>query len=257
MPSDHEFSVLEAVDSVLRPLHVFTDALSGEKHITISTIRPLLKHIVEEVLAVASDDCDIIREMEETISDKLQAHYIQHEASYLLDKCSFLDPRFRADYLANEEETLSQLTTEAHAIAEKLSTATDKSEVEEVAAPAPKKLKGLGAVLKKALKEKSSEPLSTPARIEKEISCYRDLSSLSPDGDPLQWWKTEAKRLPILATLARKYLCVCGTSVPSEHLFSKAGYIVNNLRTRLSPDNVNRLVFCQETCHNICHNVWQ
>ena len=243
MPSDHEFSVLEAVDSVLRPLHVFTDALSGEKYITISAIRPLLKHIVEDVLAVASDDCAIIREMKETISDKLQAHYIQHEASDLLDKCSFLDPRFRADYLANEEETLSQLTTEAHVIAEKLSTATDKSEVEEVATPAPKKLKGLGAVLKKALKEKSSEPLSTPARIEKEISCYRDLLFLSPDGDPLQWWKTEAKRLPILATLARKYLCVCGTSVPSERLFSKAGYIVNNLRTHLSPDNVNRLVF--------------
>ena len=71
---------------------------------------------MEEVHAVDSDDCAIIREMKETITDKLQAHYIQHEASDLLDKCIFLDPRFRADNLANEEETLSQLTTEAHPI---------------------------------------------------------------------------------------------------------------------------------------------
>ena len=28
-----------------------------------------------------------------------------------------------------------------------------------------------------------------------------------------------------------------------EHLFSKAGYIVSNLRAQLCPDNVNKLVF--------------
>ena len=31
MPSPHDFTVLEAVSSVLQPLQVFTDALSGEK----------------------------------------------------------------------------------------------------------------------------------------------------------------------------------------------------------------------------------
>ena len=39
--------------------------------------------------------------------------------------------------------------------------------------------------------------------------------------------------------------------MPSERLFSKAGYIAGNLRARLSPINVNRLVFWQETCHNV------
>ena len=43
-------------------------------------------------------------------------------------------------------------------------------------------------------------------------------ATLTPEDD-LQWWKMEAKRLPILATLAQKYLSVCGTSVPSEQLF--------------------------------------
>ena len=54
---------------------------------------------------------------------------------------------------------VSQLTTEALIIAEKLSTADP---------PAPKTLKGLGAVLKNVLKDKCSEPLSTAARVEKE-----------------------------------------------------------------------------------------
>ena len=35
MPSDHEFSTLEAVSSVLQPLSTFTDVLSGEKNVTV------------------------------------------------------------------------------------------------------------------------------------------------------------------------------------------------------------------------------
>ena len=35
MPTDQEVSVLETVVSVLSPLSIFTDALSGEKHLTI------------------------------------------------------------------------------------------------------------------------------------------------------------------------------------------------------------------------------
>ena len=106
MPSDLEFTVPEAVASVLKPLHVFTDALVGEKHITISVTRPLVGHIVEQVVLVGADNCAITREMKETIADKLQAHYIQDETSDLVDKCSFLNPRFKTEYLANEERTL-------------------------------------------------------------------------------------------------------------------------------------------------------
>ena len=64
------FTVLEAVASVLKPLHVFTDALAGEKHITISAIRPLLRHIVEQIVLVGADDCTIVKEMKGTIAEQ-------------------------------------------------------------------------------------------------------------------------------------------------------------------------------------------
>ena len=70
--------------------------------------------------------------MKEIIADKLQAYYIQEETSDLFDNCSFLDPRFKADYLVNEGRTLSQLTNEALIIADKLSTADDQGKVEDM-----------------------------------------------------------------------------------------------------------------------------
>ena len=72
---------------------------------------------------------------------------------------------------------------------------------------------------------------------------YKHLPSVDMEDNPLDWWKTQSQTLPILSNISKKYLCVCGTSVPSERLFSQAGYLVNNLRTKLTPEHVNMLVF--------------
>ena len=49
IPTDNKFSILEAIVKVFEPLSYFTDALSGEKHVTASAIRPLLDHIHKKV----------------------------------------------------------------------------------------------------------------------------------------------------------------------------------------------------------------
>ena len=57
-------------------------------------------------------------------------------------------------------------------------------------------------------------------------------------------------RYPTIAQMARKYLSICGTSVPSERMFSLSGHIASDSCNRLLPVNVNKLVFWQETCTN-------
>ena len=50
-----------------------------------------------------------------------------------------------------------------------------------------------------------------------------------------------------LMMLAKKYLAIPGSSVPSERLFSKAGELISEKRSQLKPKNVDTIfVFEQE-----------
>ena len=42
LENEDEFTTLEDMVKVLEPLSYFTDALSGEQHVTVSTVCPLL-----------------------------------------------------------------------------------------------------------------------------------------------------------------------------------------------------------------------
>ena len=61
--------------------------------------------------------------------------------------------------------------------------------------------------------------------------------------NPLQWWKQNTARYPCISVLARKYLSIPATSVPSERAFSLTGHLVNEKRAALLPGTVNTLAF--------------
>ncbi|KAL1273552.1 hypothetical protein QQF64_026366 [Cirrhinus molitorella] len=60
-----------------------------------------------------------------------------------------------------------------------------------------------------------------------EVDTYVKDSRPSLESNPLDWWRANQTRFPRLARLAQRYLCIPGTSVPSERVFSAAGLVVN------------------------------
>ena len=66
----------------------------------------------------------------------------------------------------------------------------------------------------------------------------QDGDSHHENHSPIVWWKENSSRFKTLAKLARKYLCIPATSVPSERLFSTAGCVVTARRACLDPDNI-------------------
>ena len=59
--------------------------------------------------------------------------------------------------------------------------------------------------------------------------------------DPLQWWKANKGHLPLLAELAREWLCVPAASSSSERLFSQSGHIISSKRQNLDPSTSKKL----------------
>jgi len=80
--------------------------------------------------------------------------------------------------------------------------------------------------------------------VEAELDEYlavkvRDVEHLNP----LKWWKEHESAFPRVACVAKKWLACPATSTPCERLWSTAGLVVDERRTRLSANQVERMTF--------------
>ena len=120
------------------------------------------------------------------------------------------------------------------------------SDLDSSLGPPPSKKSKAALTLGKLLGEKqssSSTTLMLETRTRSELDLYLKSPTLNMDSCPLTWWKQEKSRLPMLSSVARKFLCICATSVSSERIFSTGGNIVTDHRTCLKPNKVDQLVF--------------
>jgi hypothetical protein len=79
-----------------------------------------------------------------------------------------------------------------------------------------------------------------------EVKDYMSMPSVPLDTDPLQWWREHQQRFPVLARVARRFLCIPASSAPAERVWSTAGNTITEKRARLSDETVENLILCHE-----------
>lgn len=89
---------------------------------------------------------------------------------------------------------------------------------------------------------------SLTERVKKEVQVYQSFPAVLGSVDPILWWWQKWDQMPMLASLAKKYLCVQASSTPSERVFSTAGDTVSVERARLLPEKVDMLIFLKKNC---------
>ena len=57
--------ILDSISAALKPLKEMTDALSGEKCVTVSAVKPLLNYITTDILVEKEGDSELTRKMKE------------------------------------------------------------------------------------------------------------------------------------------------------------------------------------------------
>ena len=209
----------------------------------------MIQLIQETMVNYQDDDTALTCEIKDRINSDLEHCYAGTEVSMLLDKCSFLDPRFKDKYKLTDEpvqvllQEASMLESEsADRVVSNSQTGQNETESSE---PLTKKRKGKFSSIfgKTATFTTNSHSLTVSERIQREAEMYLQYPILDVDESPLQWWSLEASRMPLLSSAAHKYLSVCATSVPSERVFSIGGNVVRSKRNSIKPHKVNQLIF--------------
>ncbi|XP_057193820.1 E3 SUMO-protein ligase ZBED1-like [Triplophysa rosa] len=243
-PSWQDIAVLESVNAALKPAAEFTDLLSGESYVTVSSVKPVLKLLTEDIIKLSNEDTTLTSDIKQKMCSVLLEKYELAALQKLLAKACFLDPRYRGDHIFDTgaksaiiEEMLG-MSEEGRGGASE-SVATDEGQAE--VPPAAKK-KTLGDLLNSRT---TSASASVPSRVrsDNELTCYLQEDPIDSNANPLSWWRENQGRFPMLSKVARKYMCICATSTPSERVFSAAGNIVTPIRSSLTPHKVNTLVF--------------
>lgn len=82
---------------------MFTDALSGEKEATLSSVPPLIRKI-RACLEDEEGDSPLTREMKHNSKQDFENRYDEYNLKMTLNIATFLDPRFKNMFVTMEEE---------------------------------------------------------------------------------------------------------------------------------------------------------
>ena len=171
----------------------------------------------------------------------------------------YLDPRFKVLPVLTEQQKRTvrsavkvELTTtilherEKNQETEQTASQSESSIHSESEHPKPKRTK-LEKIFDGAFRPRAGENGSAAEVARTELQKYELEEPLGLENkQPLLWWKEREALYKYLSVLAKKFLCITATSVPSERLFSAAGNLVAEKRSRLTSENIDKLIFLYE-----------
>ncbi|XP_051804464.1 E3 SUMO-protein ligase ZBED1-like isoform X2 [Acanthochromis polyacanthus] len=254
--TEADVTLAEDIVKALQPLKTATLVMSEEMTPTLSVIAPMHARLLDQMTSVP-DDSPVIKELKTAVHVNLSSRY--EALKETLYEASALDPRFKTlPFLSQEacDDTFARLTTiltEAAHLEQVEASDEDNSLAADAADPPPTKRSkepssALMSLLGPAYKPKEpAVPVRSAAeKANDEVKGYREVEPLPLSANPLSWWMKHEESYPLLARQAKHYLCVPGTSVPSERAFSTVGDIITAKRSCLTPEHVDQLLFLQK-----------
>ena len=242
--TENQWKEIDLMCDFLRPFYEFTVEMSGSEYPTLGMLLLFLDHLLEHLITTTQDTespawiKDIAKEMK--LKFDLVSNNLNNSAAYLT---LILDPRYKMQIVPNNidiEMAKDALLTEFNSY--QILLEREKSEEETNTLPMAEKKK-LGMMELILQKKKKSNNL----QFHNEVDEYLAIPVESQIIDPCKWWGEHKMQYPILAKIAREYICIPATSVPSEQSFSKSGELISKRRNRLGDRAI-------EAC--MCLNSW-
>ena len=173
------------------------------------------------------------RDMLESL-DKRYANAME-DTTYVC--ATILDPRFKTMLFPDSEAAIDILRSQC------LEVKTTESLAEQPKPAKKAKCESQVGGFWDFINDKTNQVTKNDSSHDTEIHAYLTEPCVSSSADPLDYWKCHEEQYPVLKILARKYLSMQSTSVPSERLFSTAGQVISERRARLIPAKAEQILF--------------
>ncbi|XP_065318866.1 uncharacterized protein LOC135926860 [Gordionus sp. m RMFG-2023] len=223
--SDLAWNNIEIYREFLEPFNFATEMASCANTPSISTIIPLYSSIFEHVKSYNNNPNAILKTASLAALTKLNKYYNFNKHLFIIS--TMIDPRFiLSSHLLkhNNMETLIEYLNEYNIY--KINNNNSAELTNE--AQNNKELSFYDKIYQ--VKPHNNNNL--------EISKYIDEATISNDTNPLDWWKLNKNRYPVLSKIARDYLAIPATSSSSERTFLEGLYVITDQRCSLDEHSI-------------------
>ncbi len=249
--NENEWKETKLFCDFLKPFFEFTVAMSGSEYPTLGTLLLFLDYLLDHLNTTIQDTESQLPTWIKNIAKAMKQKFdflsdnLNNSAAYLT---LILDPRYKTQIIPNDldlEMAKNVLTTEftSYQILVEQDKEINEEINKETNTSVGEKRKPLGIMEHIIQKKKKSSNLQS----RNEIDEYLAIPVESQNVNPCEWWKHHQTQYPILAKIARDYICIPATSVSSEQAFSKSGELISKKRNRLGDRAI-------EAC--MCLNSW-
>ncbi|KAJ0405340.1 hypothetical protein ATCC90586_008153 [Pythium insidiosum] len=91
----------------------------------------------------------------------------------------------------------------------------------------------------------SNEMEKLKAQTQQYLSSPSIPATDDPENDPLEWWSRYQRAFPLLAKLAKRFLCMSAVSVPFVEAFTNYGQLMREKKARLDIEVAAQILFCR------------
>ena len=212
--------------------------MTHEKKIVSSSLYPCLKTIESHLNGILKNgEYEFIKRALDGMMEKFKKYHQKVIDHALI--CHILDPRFKLFCIQQKDEkrnakNLIENLFELYSINAKVDSQKQDSSNKS------KKKESIVSLTQQYL----AKVTKTKATNEDEIDRFfkKPQVEYCPNYDVLAYWKENKDNFPVLSLIAKDYLAIQVTSVPSERAFSGASETIQKKRTRLQTDTVHELL---------------
>ncbi|CAH0714329.1 unnamed protein product, partial [Brenthis ino] len=244
--TSYEWQVCTELCKILQPCEEVTKELSGEKYLTGSLVIPITTGLTKVLQNYENENLmPIVDRVRQDLLGGIGNRFNNLTQSRTFTNCMFLDPRFK--FYFNDQATALETKRRiiAFVIQEQSRQNNATIEVSNPQASTSTSTKLIWQDYRE--KMRNIQPEGTAhSRAIVEIQRYLDAPIIDRSECPLKWWKIHRESYPNLYKVAVQKLNAMASSVPCERVFSAAGNMLNERRTRLGIRKLQQLVFLNQ-----------